>query len=215
MLAGLLRPVSSSLRRARRRVLLHRRGLAALAAGVAVLLGVQATRPAPAPTVAVWAAARALQGGALLGEASLTRVQVPPDLVPDGAVTDPAEIVGRPLAAPVARGEVLTEVRVVGPDLAQAYPGSTAAPVRFADAEVVDLLRPGDRVDVVAAPQDGNGSATVVVSDVPVVAVPRPAEQSYAAAAPGRLVVLAIPSAEAATVAAATATAILIPVWSR
>jgi pilus assembly protein CpaB len=215
MLAGLLRPLSTLLRRARRRVLLHRRGLAALAAAVAVLLGVQAARPVPAPTVSVWAAARALQGGALLGETSLTTLEVPPELVPEGAVTDPAAVLGRPLASPVARGEVLTSVRVVGPDLAQAYPGSTAVPVRFADAEVVELLRPGDRVDVVAAPQDGRAPAAVVVSDVPVVAVPRPAAQPYATGAPGRLVVLAVPSAEAAAVAAATATAVLIPVWSR
>lgn len=199
----------------RRRVLLHRRLLAALSAAGAVLLAVQAASPAPPPTTRVWVAARAVEGGALVTEDVLEPRDVPPAMVPDEAVTDPAEVVGRPLAAPVTRGEPMTRSRVVGPGLSAAYPGSVVVPVRFADAEVVDLLRTGDRVDVVAAPDDGSAPAEVLVSDVPVVAVPTPADAAAAPGSPGRIVVLAVPRAEAASVAAATATSVLIPVWSR
>lgn len=212
--SSLARP-RQALRRLRRRLLLHRRPLAALAAALAVLLTVQATRPAPEDTVTAWVAARPLPGGAVLDEASLETREIPPRLLPADAVSDPAQVLGRPLASPVGVGETLTTLRVLGPDIAAAYPGSTAVPVRFADAEVVDLLRAGDRVDVVAAPDDPSATARVVVRDVPVVAVPRAPDRGAAAGAPGRLVVLAVPRAQASGVAAATATAVLIPVWSR
>lgn len=197
----------------RRRVLLRRRLLAAACAGAAVLLGVQAASPPTPPTTRVWVATRALPGGAVLAPDAVAAREVPPALVPDEAVVDPAEVVGRPLAAPVSRGEALTTQRVVGPGLSAAYPGTAAVPVRFADAAVVDLLRPGDRVDVVAAPDDGSAPPALLVADVAVAAVPEPVE-TVQAGAPGRLVVLAVPRGEAAAVAAATTTAVLIPVWS-
>lgn len=197
----------------RRRVLLHRRLLAAACAGAAVLLAVQAASPPAPPTERVWVAARALPGGAVLTADAVEARAVPPDLVPDDAVVDPADVVGRPLAAPVSRGEPLTQQRVVGPGLSAAYPGTAAVPVRFADAAVVDLLRPGDRVDVVAAPDDGAAAPALLVADVAVAAVPEPLD-AVQPGAPGRLVVLAVPRGEAAAVAAATTTAVLIPVWS-
>lgn len=210
-----LAALTHAVRRLRRRVLLHRRPLAALAAAGAVLLVVQATSPAPAPTVTVWAAARSLPGGALLTGSSVHPVRVPPALVPEGAVRDPGVVVGRPLAAPVTEGELLTDLRVLGPGLSAAYPGSTAVPVRFADAEVVDLLRPGDRVDVVSAPADGRGGqARVLVTDVAVVAVPEAGNTAAGPGSPGRLVVLAVSDEASSDVAAATATSLLIPVWS-
>uniref|UniRef100_A0AAU3GZR4 Flp pilus assembly protein RcpC/CpaB domain-containing protein n=1 Tax=Streptomyces sp. NBC_01401 TaxID=2903854 RepID=A0AAU3GZR4_9ACTN len=47
-----------------------------------------------------------------------------------------------------------------------------SAPVRIADAATVGLLRPGDRVDVIAA-GDGGAGAEVVARDVRVAEVPR------------------------------------------
>ncbi|GAB3994161.1 SAF domain-containing protein [Nocardioides marmoraquaticus] len=195
-------------------MLLHRRLLAALCAGGAVLLAVQAASPPAPPTERVWVATRALPGGTLLVADAVEARDVPPDLVPDDAVVDPADVVGRPLAAPVSRGEPLTRQRVVGPGLSAAYPGTAAVPVRFADGAVVDLLRPGDRVDVVAAPDDGSSPPALLVADVAVAAVPEASETAAPAGVPGRLVVLAVPRSEAAAVASATTTAVLIPVWT-
>lgn len=202
------------LHRFRRRVLLHRRVLAALAAGSAVLVGLQAAAPAPPETVTVWTARHDLSGGAVLQDADVGPARFDPGSVPSGAIRDPRSVIGRTLAAPMTRGEVLTRVRTLAPDLLRGYPGTTAVPLRITDAATVDLLRVGDRVSFVVADPDGRRAASELVSDVPVVAIPAAHDSGFGTSTPGRLVVAAIPSAQASEVAAAAATSILIPVWS-
>ncbi|PKV86242.1 RcpC/CpaB family pilus assembly protein [Streptomyces sp. TLI_146] len=91
-----------------------------------------------------------------------------------------------------------------------------SAPVRIADAETVRLLRPGDRVDVIAAPDSppggsgGPGAAHLVASGVRVTDVPRPRGPS---SDEGALVVLAVPRATATTLAGAGATSRLVVTW--
>ncbi|WP_249938458.1 hypothetical protein [Streptomyces mirabilis] len=75
-----------------------------------------------------------------------------------------------------------------------------AAPVRIADAATVRLLRPGDRVDVIAA--DGGSEARVVAAGARVAEVP-----DFAAGETGALVVLSVPRATAARLAGAGTTA--------
>ncbi len=48
-----------------------------------------------------------------------------------------------------------------------------ATPVRLADAEVVRLLHPGDRVEVLAARSEGPPVARTIAAGVSVVAVPK------------------------------------------
>ncbi|WP_309235573.1 RcpC/CpaB family pilus assembly protein [Streptomyces sp. TRM64462] len=102
-----------------------------------------------------------------------------------------------------------------------------SAPVRIADGETVRLLRPGDRVDVIAAPvatgmpPDGGPEARVVAAGVRVTDVPRPegghghGEDADAGALAGAgggggaLVVLAVPRATATDLAMAAATSSL------
>ncbi|MFJ6697321.1 hypothetical protein ACIQM4_14785 [Streptomyces sp. NPDC091272] len=76
------------------------------------------------------------------------------------------------------------------------------APVRIADAATVRLLRTGDRVDVIAAPNPptggGSPAARVVATGARVSGLPEPAG---AAAADGALVVLAVPRSVAARLA--------------
>ncbi|OAH14055.1 hypothetical protein STSP_25030 [Streptomyces jeddahensis] len=81
-----------------------------------------------------------------------------------------------------------------------------AAPVRIADAATVRLLRPGDRVDVVAADgaATGGGVARVVARGARVTKVPEAARDS--AAESGALIVLSVPRATAARLAGAGAT---------
>src|SRR5690349_17311768 len=92
----------------RRVVLIHRRTLAALCAGGAVLLALGVLEPAPPTTVPVWTAAADLAGGRILETEDLRRVRVPADLAPAYAVADQEDLVGRTLAVPVERGEPLT-----------------------------------------------------------------------------------------------------------
>src|SRR4051812_39022354 len=208
-----IRPVRL-LRRLQRRILLHRRLLAAVAAGGAVLAGLQAAAPPPPATVTVWTASRDLAGGTILGPDDVVAARFRPETVPDGTVRGPVAVVGRTLAAPMTRGEALTRVSTLARGLLRGYPGATAVPLRITDAAVVDLLRVGDRISLVAADPDGRRAPTRLVDDVPVVAIPK-ARESWGTGTPGRLVVAAIPSTDASEVAAAAATSILIPVWSR
>jgi len=156
-----------------------------VAVGLAVLgaLGlVGSVRPPPGRTVPVLAAARDLAGGVPLRAADLATVRLPAAAVPSGAVR---AAVGRLPAGPVRRGEPLTDARLLGPGLLAGYgPGLVAAPVRIADADAVALLRPGERIDVLAG-------ARVVAAAVPVAAVPR-ASGADAVGRDGALVVVAV-----------------------
>ncbi|ALO09015.1 hypothetical protein AQF52_3421 [Streptomyces venezuelae] len=81
-----------------------------------------------------------------------------------------------------------------------------SAPVRIADAETVRLLRTGDRVDVIAAPNSpmgGGGEARVVATGARVAEVPRSGETRSDG---GALVVLSVPRSTAAALAGAGVT---------
>jgi pilus assembly protein CpaB len=210
-----LRPVLRPLRRVHRRLLLHRRPLASLTAAGAVLAILHSTSPPPPETVPVWTARRDLPGGTILEQADLASVRLSPEVVPAHVVGDPDDVMGRTLAAPMSRGEVLTTLRTVSRGLLRGYPGTTAVPLRITDAAVVDLLRVGDRVSFVVADPDGRGAPRVLLDDVPVVAIPRPTQGALTGDTPGRLVVAAVPTGSASEVAASAATSILIPVWGR
>src|SRR4051794_8536959 len=203
------------LRRLQRRVLLHRRLLAVLCAGVAVLVGLQAAAPPPPETVIVWTASRDLTDGRVLGPDDLVASRFTPETVPDGAVRRASAVVGHTLAAPMTRGEPLTRVSTLSRGLLRGYPGATAVPLRITDAAVVDLLRVGDRISLVVADPDGRGTPTLLLRDVPLVAIPPATQGGLGNGTPGRLVVAAVPTDSASDIAARAATSILIPVWHR
>jgi pilus assembly protein CpaB len=184
-----------------------RRLIAALCAGVAVLAAVKAVTPHAPRTVAVWAAARDLSGGSPLRTADIRAVALPVGSVPAGALLAGAPVAGRLLAAPMRRGEPITDVRLLGPSLLTSLPdpGLVAVPVRVADGSAAAaLVHPGDVVDVLAAgdPETGRRSArpVVVASGVRVVAVPA---RAGIASDGGGLVVVAVDRAQAAALAAA------------
>jgi Flp pilus assembly protein CpaB len=178
--------LSRARRRVRRAVLARRRLLAALLAGVAVAAGVQAATAPPPPAVAVLTAARDLPAGAVIGDDDLVTVDFAPASVPSGASRDP---VGRTLAAPLRRGEPVTDVRLVGPALTAGDPELTAVPVRLPDAGMVALLEVGDRIDLIGTDPQHTG-ATMVASGVPVLAIPRPSSDGSGTGQSGALVVV-------------------------
>lgn len=199
-------PRSRTWRRLRRAVLARRRLVGALLTGAAVLAGLHAVEAPAEPTVPVVVAGTDLPGGTAVRSAQLDVAQVAGDRVPDGAATARQEVVGRVLAAPVRRGEPITDVRLVAPTLLAGYPGAVAAPVRIADVDAVALLRVGDRVDVVAA---RDGSAEVVASDAPIVALPRQGRRSDDPSMAGGLVVLAVSGQTALNLAEASVSRVL------
>lgn len=175
------------------------------AAGLVVLAGVAALRPDPdgdrAPVVV---AAHDLSPGAALSADDLLLEKRLIPTIPDGAQSEIDTVVGSTLAGPARRGEVLTDVRLLGRRLAEsaAGPGARIVPVHPVDSALTDLVRPGDVVDVVAASQTSPPSAArVIATDAIVVLVS--AKQKAQAAANDRVVLVALPAASANAVAGA------------
>lgn len=187
------------LREAARLLDRHRRLVAALCAAAAVAAGLAAVAPAPPPTTVVLAAGADLAAGHAIRPADLQAVALPPAAVPSGALRPGARVAGRSVALPVRRGEVLTDVRLVGSPLLSAVTagGLVGAPVRIADGAAVALLRPGDRVDVLGA-SDAQPAAAVLAGNVLVVSVPAARDgQGDPGVESGGLVVLATTPATA------------------
>jgi Flp pilus assembly protein CpaB len=200
-----------ALRSVRRAVLARRRLLAALLTAVAVATGLHAAAAPPPASVAVTVAARDLPAGTVLGADDLTRRAFAPDSVPDDLVAAPT---GRALAGPLRRGEPVTDVRLVGPALTEGHPELTAVPLRLPDAGMVDLLRVGDRVDLVAADPQG-GTADVVAVGVSVLAIPRDDSEQTATGLAGRLVVVGAAPADVPRIAASAVTHFMTFAFSR
>jgi Flp pilus assembly protein CpaB len=206
-----LSPLRRRLRVVRRHVLLRRRLVASLLVGVAALAGVRAAAPPPPPTVAVTVAARDLPAGTPLDASDVTTQRFPVGTEPDDLART---VLGRVLAAPVSRGEPLTDVRLVGEGLARAQVGRSVLPVRLSDAGVAALLRPGDEVDLMATdPTDG--ATRVLASGVTVLAVPEETETRSGHATPGALVVVGLSPGDTLDVTSAWVSQFLTVAWAR
>lgn len=133
---------------------------------------------------------------------------------PDGAMTA-QEAVGRTLAGPVRRGELLTDARLVAVDGPDPGPDRVAVPVRLDDPGVVALLRPGLHVAVLAVhaddpgapPEDGRDQSdalvTTLAGDAVVLSVPTTAGASPLRTGTGAgTVLIAVPDHVADVVAA-------------
>jgi Flp pilus assembly protein CpaB len=178
------------------------------AAGLVVLAGVAALRPDPdGESTPVVVAAHGLSPGAALSADDVVLEKRLAPTIPDGAQSDIDTVVGSTLAGPARRGEVLTDVRLLGRRLAEsaAGPGARIVPVHPVDSALADLVRPGDVVDVVAAPQTNSQSnptvPSVIATDAIVVLVS--AKQKAQAATNDRVVLVALPPASAVAVAGA------------
>jgi pilus assembly protein CpaB len=141
----------SRLPRLPRRLRLALAGGCLLLAALSLLSGRGAA--AGSPTVRVVVAARALPAGPVLAAADLAVRSWPRGLAPSGVTARAPTLVGRRIAGPLGRGEALTPVRLVGRDLTSGLPvGTVAVPVTVAGSRVIDFVRAGDRVDVLATP---------------------------------------------------------------
>lgn len=176
-----------------------RRAAAMGLVGLAALLALN--RESSAEGVMV-VAARDLSPGTVVGSSEVTLRELPPQAVPDGAARSPAVVVGRTLAAPVRRGEPLTDVRLTGSELTQAVspdPAMVSVPVRLADPGVAAVLHPGVTVDVVTI-SEPQGEPVVLARGARVLAVlesgARPGDRD------GRLVLVALAPVAATRVAA-------------
>ncbi|NUS37323.1 MAG: flagellar biosynthesis protein FlgA [Pseudarthrobacter sp.] len=150
----------------------NRRLAAALLLCAAAALAVQQLTPAPLTTVAALAAARDLPAGTALAASDIAPVRVPPGVVAEGFLQDVGSTAGKQLAAPLRKGQLLSDTQLLGPGLlAGMPPGSAAVPLRMADASSIQLVSPGQLVNVVLTSANGfdqQGPSEVLASSVPV-----------------------------------------------
>lgn len=208
-------PLFPTHRLRRPRAPLHtlRRALAAVLAAGALVLAVRQTPPpsdaAPPTGVPVVVVTTELTAGHVLTAGDLEVAHLPPAAVPDGVVDTTDSLIGRALAGAVRRHEPITDVRLVGAGLATLLPdGQVAAPVRLADLAIAELVRAGDRIDVLSTPP-GAADADVVAGGALVLAT------QGASGADGGLLLISVDAATAGRLAAAgtsgTLTVTLVP----
>lgn len=142
--------------------------LLCIAAGITV----QQLTPAPAYTVSAFAAARDLPAGETLGPEDVTLLSVPRDLVPEGSYGSNDSPHGRQLAVALRKGQLLSDSQLLGPGLlAGSPPGTAAVPLRMADPASIQLLSPGQLVNVVMTTADSfdqTAASNVLAAAVPV-----------------------------------------------
>jgi pilus assembly protein CpaB len=197
----------------RRRLLIHRRGLAALCLGLAVWLSLTTVRADHPDSVLLWTATHDLPAGTVLAADDFRRTAFAPRSVPRAPARNLRALVGHTLAVPLGAGEVMTRRQVLSSGLLAGYPGRSAIAVRIPDVDTVGLLRPGDHVDLVASDPQQHLPGRRVVRDAVVLLVPR--STGSVSLTTGRPVVLAVPSDAVEPVADAAASLLLTVIWTR
>lgn len=168
--------------------------LLVIATGLAVLPVRSADRP---HTTTVVVARHDLAAGSIPQPADLSLEPVDLSIAPTGALPDLTAAVGRAVGGAVRRGEIITDVRLLGPAFGGLPSGVEAVPVRLADAGVAELLHAGSRVDLIATgPDEGS---TVLAENGTVLLVPAGRGDT---ANRGRLIMVALPTHAAVQVAA-------------
>ncbi|MEB3071095.1 SAF domain-containing protein [[Mycobacterium] vasticus] len=199
----LINRISATLRPDWTRTVLARR---VTAGALVVLAGIAAVRPDPQGGLTdVVVASRDLAPGTALTVDDVSIESRSARTVPDGASTDTETVLRSTLAGPARRGEVLTDVRLLGSRFTEAVagPDSRVVGIHPADAALTDLVRPGDVVDVVAAIDDAAdppGAARVLAAGGIVVLVSDKGNHD------DRVVLVALPATAAVAVAGATLT---------
>jgi pilus assembly protein CpaB len=182
-----------------------------LAVLAAVLTGISAAAPEGPPKTTVVRTASELPAGTRLSSGDLQVDHVVAADAPERAVDDPAGLVGRTLAAPVAKGQIMTEFALASVRDPTGR-GRVLAPLRLADAEVVGLLRAGDVVDVLAADEQSE-QAYVAAQRVRVVTVPQPTDSGGGGDPAGALALVEVDQETARVLARAAVAARLTVIW--
>lgn len=171
-------------------------------AGILVLLaGIAAWRPDPGrDRREVVVAVRDLSPGITVTADDVVLRRRPAAMLPDGAITAIGVVVGATLAGPSRRGEVLTDTRILGPRLTglSAGPDARTVPLHLTDAAVLEMIRPGDVVDVLGVPSGGDARPRLLAGKAVVVLV------SPAKTGDDRVVLVALPAPAANALAAAS-----------
>jgi pilus assembly protein CpaB len=148
------------------------------------LLTSNAANNEPAADVVV--AVNDLQVGAKLEDRDIRLARFPQSVIPPGAFTKKAQVVGRGIVLPVSRGEFILPGKLAAANAGSGLPslippGMRAVSVRVNDVvSVAGFVQPGSRVDVLATGNQGNNDrqTTTVLENVAVIAVGKNLERN-------------------------------------
>ncbi len=99
----------------------------------------------------------------IIDESKLEVVEKPSDFIQPSAVQNPIDIVGQIALAPIKKGEQILDTKLTMIDKStglsmQIAPGKRAVTIPVNEVQgVAKLIKPGDRVDIIAAVDDGQG----------------------------------------------------------
>jgi Flp pilus assembly protein CpaB len=200
--------------------------LAAACCGLAATAAVHALRPPAPPTTDVVVPVRTLAAGRPVVADDVALRALPAEAVPDDALGDPGDAVGRTPAVALPAGLPLTRELVAGGEVVARAPHGTVVVPVVLDATAAALLRPGDRVDLVTTAQPDTGSPDAAYLARGALVLPSAGRQpdeptgggllaGGAGAAPSAATLLAVGPDEAPAVSAASGSgtlgAVLVP----
>jgi Flp pilus assembly protein CpaB len=143
----------------------HRRGLAAVLAGVTVFAALSAvTGKDTSDLVGVVVASRLVVAGSTVTETDVKLARMPRQAVPDGALSRTQDAIGKVAGTGIRTGQILTDLTLVG---GTGDDGTVVLSVKLDNPELAALAPPGTRVTLYATT-----SGQAVASHVLVVAVP-------------------------------------------
>lgn len=200
--------------------------LAAACCGLATMAAVHALRPPAPPTTDVVVPVRALAAGQPVAADDVALRALPAEVVPDDALADPDDAVGRTPVVELPAGLPLTGELVAGGEVVARAPDGTVVVPVLLDGTAAALLRPGDRVDLVTTAQPDEGSPDAAYLARGALVLPSAGRQAGeraggglldggAAGDPAAATLLAVGPDEAPAVSAASGTgtvgAVLVP----
>ena len=117
----------------------------------------------------------------IMDESMFEVVEKPSDFIQPGAFQNPIDLVGQIALAPIKKGEQILKTKTVFPDKStglsmQVAPGKRAATIPVDEVQSnAKLIKPGDRVDVIAPLDDGKGvnkerRLRTILQNIPVLA---------------------------------------------
>ena len=114
----------------------------------------------------------------IVKESMLEVVEIPPDVLPAGAITDMVSVIDRPASVPIQQGDVLTDKKVLVDPRMAGFTGLIPENCRAMSIPITDVtgvagfLKPGDYVDIMVITKGNNKiSGEIVLQNILLLAI--------------------------------------------
>lgn len=168
----------------------HRRKIAAALAALGVFALLTHFSGSAEPSGPVVIVTRAIGAGEALNEGDLAVIEIPLNLIPADAITDPGEVAGRGASVSLTANTILQPSLLVSG--APPPRGRSLVPITVADAQLREILSPVLRVALVSSMGDVPG---IVTDDAIIHTMPQVASSSLMTTSQAALVLVEVPAA--------------------